>query len=91
MKHYTSFSNRAKEIASVLNVKIVENYPIGNFPRIKSNTNYDECGEKTKIYHLPMDQQYDRTTISKSKGEFCAYTVKEAEDAGFRRAFRHRF
>ena len=38
-----------------------------------------------------MDQQYDRTTITKSKGEFCAYNVKEAEDAGFRRAFRHRF
>jgi len=87
----TSVSDKAKEMAAVLNVKIVENYPIGNFPRIKCNTNYDEFGAKTKIYHLPMDQQYDRTTITKSKGEFCAYTVKEAEDEGFRRAFRHRF
>lgn len=38
-----------------------------------------------------MDQQYDRTIITKSKGEFYAFTVKEAEDAGFRRAFKHRF
>ena len=87
----TSLSDKAKEMADVLNVKIVENYPIGNFPRIKCNTNYNEFRAKTKIYHLPMDQQYDRTTITKSKGEFCAFTVKEAEDAGFRRAFRHKY
>jgi hypothetical protein len=87
----TSLSDKAKEMADVLNVKIIENLPRGNFPRIKCNTNYDEFGTKTKIYHLPMDQQYDRTIITKSKGEFCAYTVKEAEDAGFRRAFRHKY
>ncbi|MDD2276905.1 MAG: hypothetical protein PHP56_10270 [Smithellaceae bacterium] len=87
----TSLSDKAKEMADVLNVMIIENLPRGNFPRIKCNTNYDEFGTKTKIYHLPMDQQYDRTIITKSKGEFCAYTVKEAEDAGFRRAFRHKY
>ena len=87
----TSLSNKAKEMAAVLNVEIVESFPIGNFPRVKCNINYDEFGLKTKIYHLPMDQQYDRTTITKSKGDFCANTVKEAEDAGFRRAFRYRF
>jgi hypothetical protein len=87
----TSVSGKAKEMAAVLNVEIVENNPIGNFPRIKCNTNYDEFGVKTKIYHLPMDQQYDRTIITHNKGEFCAFTVKEAEDAGFRRAFRHRY
>ena len=87
----TNLSNKAKEMADVLNVEIVENYPIGDFPRIKCNTNYDEFGSKTKIYHLPMDQQYDRTIITKSKGEFYAFTVSKAEDAGFRRAFRHRF
>ena len=78
-------------MADVLNVKIVENYPLGNFPRIKCNTNYNEFREKTKIYHLPMDQQYDRTIVTKNKGEFSAFTVKEAEDAGFRRAFRHNY
>lgn len=87
----TNLSNKAKEMADVLSVEIIENYPPGDFPRIKCNTNYDEFGSKTKIYHLPMDQQYDRTIITKRKGEFYAFTVKEAEDAGFRRAFRHRF
>ncbi|MDD5644273.1 MAG: restriction endonuclease [bacterium] len=87
----TNLSDKAKEMASVLNVEIIENYSLGNFPRIKCNTNYDEFGAKTKIYHLPIDQQYDRTIITKSKGEFYAFTVKEAEDAGFRRAFKHRY
>ena len=86
-----SLTNRAREMAKALSVEIIENEPIGKFPRIKCNTNYDEFGSNTKIYHLPMDQQYDRTIITKSKGEFYAFTVKEAEDAGFRRAFRHRF
>lgn len=85
-----SLTDRAREMAKALSVEIFENEPIGEFPRIKCNKNYDEFGN-TKIYHLPMDQQYDRTIISKSKGEFYAFTVKEAEDAGFRRAFKHRF
>lgn len=86
-----SLSDKAKEMANVLSIEVIENKPIGEFPRIKCNTNYDEFGSGTKIYHLPMDQQYDRTIITKSKGEFYAFTVKEAEDAGFRRAFKHRF
>lgn len=86
----TCLSEKAKEIADVLSVEIRENEPIGEFPRIKCNINNDESGQ-TKIYHLPMDQQYDRTIIGNRAGEFYAFTVKEAEDAGFRRAFRHRF
>jgi len=39
-----------------------------------------------KIYHLPFDQQYDRTKIIPDKGEKYVYTVAEAEKAGFRRA-----
>lgn len=42
-----------------------------------------------KIYHLPFDQQYYRTEI-KSPGEFYAWTVEEAVNAGFRRAFKYR-
>jgi len=87
----TSLSDKAKEMAKALSVEIRENEAPGEFPRIKCNTNYDEFGRGTKIYHLPMDQQYDRTIITKSKGEFYAFTVKEAEDAGFRRAFKHRY
>lgn len=86
----TSLSDKAKEMANALSVEIIENEPLGEFPRIKCNINNDEYGQ-TKIYHLPMDQQYDRTIIGNRAGEFYAFTVKEAEDAGFRRAFRHRF
>lgn len=84
----TTLSDTARQMASALSVEIVENKPIGNFPRIKCNIS--GIG-KEKIYHLPFDQQYDRTVIEPQKGEFYAFTVKEAEDAGFRRAFRHRF
>ena len=87
----TSLSDKAKEMATALSVEIIENEPLGEFPRIKCNINNDESGLLTKIYHLPMDQQYDRTIIGNREGEFYAFTVKEAEDAGFRRAFRHRF
>lgn len=86
----TSISEKAREMATALSVEIIENEPLGEFPRIKCNINNDEYGQ-TKIYHLPMDQQYDRTIIGNRSGEFYAFTVKEAEDAGFRRAFRHRF
>jgi hypothetical protein len=86
----TSLSDKAREMANALGVVIKENKPLGKFPRIKCNINNDEFGQ-TKIYHLPMDQQYDRTIIGNRAGEFYAFTVKEAEDAGFRRAFRHKF
>jgi hypothetical protein len=86
----TSLSEKAREMANALSIEIRENEPLGEFPRIKCNINSDEFGQ-TKIYHLPMDQQYDRTIIGNRSDEFCAFTVKEAEDAGFRRAFKHRF
>jgi Sec-independent protein translocase protein TatA len=87
----TSLSNKAKEMANALSVEIIENEPLGEFPRIKCNINSDEFSSRTKIYHLPMDQQYGRTIIGNRAGEFYAFTVKEAEDAGFRRAFKHRY
>lgn len=87
----TSLSNKAKEMAEALSIEIIENEPLGEFPRIKCNINSNEFGLQTKIYHLPMDQQYDRTIIGNRAGEFCTFTVKEAEDAGFRRAFKHRY
>jgi len=84
----TTLSEKAREMAAALSVEIVEREPIGNFPRIKCNISGRD-GEK--IYHLPFDQQYDRTIIGDRDGEFHAFTVQEAEDAGFRRAFKHRF
>lgn len=87
----TKLSGRAREMASALGIELIENEPLGEFPRIKCNINKDEFGLDTRIYHLPMDQQYDRTVIGNRNGEFFAFTVREAEEAGFRRAFKHRY
>ncbi len=75
-------SEKAKEFAKALKIEYIENFDLGDFPRIKCNINNGE-----KIYHLPMDQQYDSTIID-HPGEMMVSTVKEAEKHGFRRAFR---
>ncbi len=87
----TKLSAQAKEMAKALSVEVMESEPPGEFPRIKCNINIGEFESETKIYHLPMDQQYDSTVIGNRPGEFFAFTVKEAEATGFRRAFKHRF
>ena len=79
-------SDMAKKMANYLNISYIEKFEKGEYPCIKCNIGHDDYGI-TKIYHLPFDQQYDSTKIS-SEGEFFAMTVKEAEDAGFRRAFK---
>lgn len=79
----TDISETAKKFAQHLGVEIRAHIPMGNFPRIKCNIGKE--GEK--IYHLPFDLQYDATKIDKP-GEFMALTVKEAENAGFRRSFK---
>lgn len=84
----TTLSETAIKFARKLNVTIIQEKPLKEFPRIKCNIGKDEYGNETKIYHLPFDQQYDKTRIDQ-KGEFYAYTVQEAVDNGFRRAFRH--
>jgi hypothetical protein len=81
----TKVSETARKFAIALGVKVIEEKALEKYPLIKCNigTNGD------KIYHLPFDQQYDKTLI-KNKGEFYAFSVKEAEDKGFRRAFKWR-
>lgn len=79
----TSLSDTARKFANALGVKIIEEKPLEKYPMIKCNIG----GSGEKIYHLPFDQQYDRTLI-KNQGEFYASTVIEAERKGFRRAFR---
>jgi hypothetical protein len=54
------------------------------------SSNCPIIAEDLQIYHLPFDQQYDTTKVTKPRGEFYCATVQEAEDAGFRRAFRYR-
>ena len=78
----TSLSEMALEFAKRLGIE-VRIISMDDFPMIKCNINAGN-----KIYHLPFDQQYWNTDISKP-GEFYANTVKEAEDNGFRRAMRH--
>lgn len=79
----TKLSDVARNFATALGITIIENKFLEKYPLIKCNLT--TSGEK--IYHLPFDQQYDRTLI-KNKGEFYTLTVKEAEEKGFRRAFR---
>lgn len=80
-------SDTAKRMASYLGVEYVEEYPMFDYPRIKCNVGHDSYGFKTKIYHLPFDQQYDNVIIEPQKGECFAFTVEEAENKGFRRAY----
>lgn len=80
----TSISDVAKKCADYCGIIVIENCPIGKYPIVKCNVNKD--GEK--IYHLPFDQQYDKVMISKNKFSLYAWTVQEAEEAGFRRAYR---
>ena len=83
----TRLSEVARDFAKILKVEVRESVALGDYPIIKCNISRrnDE-----RVYHLPFDQQYDRTVIEPDKGEFYAWTVQEAEDAGFRRAFRWR-
>ena len=79
-------SPTAKEFADALGVTLVETFPLAKYPVNKCNVS---LRDGTKIYHLPFDQQYDRTIIE-YKDECYVETVAEAEQLGFRRAFRWR-
>ena len=83
----TVLSDVAKSFANKLGISFKENVPLKTYPMIKCNIGVGEDGNRTKIYHLPFDQQYDKVKISKS-GECYVYSVAEAEKLGFRRAFR---
>lgn len=80
----TELSERARQFATVLGIKYFERQPLETYPAIKCNVS-----DRGKIYHLPFDQQYDRTVIRERNERYVA-TVAEAEKLGFRRAFRWR-
>lgn len=86
-KFYTStrLSDTAKKFARSLEIEIIENFQLKPYPSIKCNVSR-RTGEK--IYHLPFDQQYDRTVIEEERNECYVETVAEAEKLGYRRAFR---
>ena len=74
----------ALDCADYLDIKVYAQIPYKDYPKIKCN--YSNTGDK--IYHLPFDQQYDRTLIKPNSLDFYAQTVQEAESKGFRHAFR---
>jgi hypothetical protein len=82
----TTLSERARQFAEQLDIRIEEAVPLADYPRIKCNVARD--GQR--IYHLPFDQQYDTSRIEPAKGERWVATVAEAEHLGFRRAWRWR-
>lgn len=82
----TSLSDVAREAAAALGVRVEALSLPKVYPMIKCNLN---PGTRERIYHLPFDQQYDRTEISRP-GECYVTTTEEAEQLGFRRAWRHR-
>ena len=83
----TGLSNVAREFADELGIEVKEKFSFEKYPSIKCNVSRRN-GEK--IYHLPMDQQYDRTIIEQERNECYVETVAEAEKLGFRRAWRWR-
>jgi hypothetical protein len=83
----TALSNRAKTFAGMLGIEYEEGVPLKPYPSIKCNVSRRDG---SFIYHLPFDQQYDRTIVELDRGECYATTVAEAEELGFRRAFRWR-
>lgn len=82
----TKLSETALKIARHLGVEVEERPLLKTFPMIKCNINPQT---QERIYHLPFDQQYNKTKITPRLGEFYALTVEQAEAKGFRRAFRH--
>jgi len=80
-------SKTAKDFARKLGVKLVEKRELNEFPRIKCNNSMQPDGTVEKIYHLPIDQQYNKTLLNKP-GDCYTTTVAEAEGMGFRRAYK---
>lgn len=84
----TSVSNLARAFANELGIKLYENFQFNKkYPCVKC---IDSPRRKTKIYHLPFDQQYDHIKMNiDDKHRYCE-TVQKAEELGFRRAFKYR-
>lgn len=85
----TKLSPMAIAFSEQLGIAVQENHRLAPYPMVKCNIGRGEWGQKTRIYHLPMNQMYDRTRIHKT-GECYVATVEEAHAMGFRRAHRWR-
>ncbi len=85
----TKLSPMAIAFSEQLGIAVHENHRLAPYPMVKCNIGRGEWGQETRIYHLPMDQMYDRTRIH-NNGECYVATVEEAHALGFRRAHRWR-
>ena len=81
----TKLSETAEAFAKALSIEVESNFSLQPYPSIKCNIS-KRTGEK--IYHLPFDQQYDKTLVEEERNECYVETVKEAEKLRFRRAYR---
>jgi hypothetical protein len=87
---YTSgiLSLEAVRFAKALGVQVHQDIPYEeDYPMIKCNRSHRS---NERIYHLPFDQQYDRTTVDHERNECYVATVADAEAKGYRRAWRWR-
>ncbi len=73
--------------ADRLDIQLFPSVPFQEYPRIKCNVGKNSKNEGVRIFHLPMDQQYDNVKITEAD-ECYVSTVAEAEAKGFRRAYR---
>ena len=75
----------AQRAAKWLGIKFKENYSLDKtYPMIKCNINQST---NERIYHLPFDQQYDRTKIIPALDECYVRTIAEAEKEAFEGPF----
>jgi hypothetical protein len=79
----TKVAPQIREIAKTMGIKVEDTLEMRDWPMVKCNIATDGG----RIYHLPMDQQYDRVKLAK-QGECYCWTVADAEAKGFRRAKR---
>ena len=83
----TELSETAQAVADDLEIRVDKIELDKNYPMIKCNINKVTS---EKIYHLPIDQQYDKILIGDEQGECYVSTTMEAENKGFRRAWKYR-
>jgi hypothetical protein len=76
---HNDLSTDALKFAEKLGISVYKNVELKEYPLIKLNLN-----TKEKIYHLPIDQQYDNTY----KNIKYVSTIDEAEALGYRRAYK---
>lgn len=77
-------SQVAEDCAGKLGIGI-RHLPMDDFPAIKCNVNKNT---RELIYHLPFDRHYDLVKIN-AEGKGYKFSIAEAINEGFRRAYNH--